>query len=115
MKNYSDLISYYEKISEQWGEYTANGGNASKANRLYKKIRAIEPQIKETEDGKQRLLSFLDHPNGYVRLNAAVALLDTFPCQAEKCLENLAKERENLGFISEITLEEWKKGELKIV
>ena len=114
MKKTSDLILYYEKICEQWGEYIASGGNSRKANVLYKKIRTIESQIKETKDGKLRLLSFLDHPSGYVRLNAAVSLLNFFSPQAEKCLERLAKERENLGFIAEITLSEWKKGALNV-
>lgn len=40
--------------------------------------------------------------------------LDSFSPQAEKCLERLAKERENLGFIAEITLSEWKKGALNV-
>ena len=114
MKNFSDLISSYVKICEQWGEYIANGGNSRKANVLYKKIRVTENQIKETEDGSLRLLSFLEHPNGYVRLNVAVSLLDSFSPQAEKCLERLAKERENLGFIAEITLSEWKKDALNV-
>ena len=51
MKKLSDLISFYEEICEQWGEYIANGGNSRKANVLYKKIRVTENQIKETEDG----------------------------------------------------------------
>ena len=58
MKKLSDLISFYEEICEQWGEYIANGGNSCKANVLYKKIRVTENQIKETEDGSLRLLSF---------------------------------------------------------
>lgn len=110
MKKPLDLISYYIDICMQWGY----SGTAGKANKIYDKIRSTERKLKETEEGTQQLISILSHSDGYVRLNAASTLLNIVPREAEKCLEELSKERGTLGFISEITLQEWRKGTLKI-
>lgn len=110
MNKEQNLISHYENLCIRWGA----SKNSRQANLLFDKIRKVEHELKQTEQGIQELLLDLKHAEGFVRLNASFALLNIYPNEAENTLEKLLKEHGHLGFSAEITLEEWRKGTLNI-
>ncbi|MCL2086967.1 MAG: DUF2019 domain-containing protein [Oscillospiraceae bacterium] len=60
------------------------------------------------------LVELFEHENPYVRLWAAYYSLQTTPSKAESTLEKLSKEKGFMaGFSAQITLNEWRKGNLK--
>ena len=63
------------------------------------------------------LSHLLEHNHPQVRFRAAEILLISFPDKAEKVLEELSALRGlefgNIGFVSRMTLQEWRKGNLK--
>ena len=60
------------------------------------------------------LVELLEHENPYVRLWAAYYCLQVTPSKAENALKKLSKEKGVMaGFSAQITLDEWRKGNLK--
>ena len=70
------------------------------------------------ENRLDELLELLEHEHPQVRFRAAEQLLKFSPSRAEKTLEELSKLKGpqfgGIGFVSQITLQEWRKGNLKI-
>lgn len=58
--------------------------------------------------------ALLSHDDGYVRLNAALCLIPLAPEGARAALIALSREPRTLGFVVEMTLEEWDAGRLTI-
>lgn len=66
------------------------------------------------EEGRMALLDLLNHPDPHVRTWAAAHSLEFAPDRAEATLNEVAQSDVGIvSFDAEITLEQWKKGELK--
>lgn len=91
-------------------------GDSKNGNRQGKIIISISILLKK-ENRLHELLDLLDHEHPQVRFRAAEKLLYIAPSRAEKTLEELSRlKRGQLGavaFVSQITLQEWRKGNLK--
>ena len=91
-------------------------GDSKNGNKQGKIIISICVQLKN-ENSLNELLSLLDHEHPQVRFRAAERTLLSFPDRAERVLEELSMLRGiefgKIGFVSQITLQEWKKGNLK--
>ena len=63
----------------------------------------------------EELRPLTSHENPSVKLWAATYLLDVDPVPAERALEEVARERDDLiGFSAEQTLAEWRAGRLRL-
>lgn len=91
-------------------------GDSKNGNKQGKIIISICIQLKN-ENRLHELLSLLDHEHPQVRFRAAERTLLSFPDRAERVLEELSIlhgiQFGQIGFVSQITLQEWKKGNLK--
>ena len=71
------------------------GGDTRSFNRLFKKMNAIEMELKaRSGDQRSQLLPLLSHPNLAVRWKAATATLAIAPQAARQALESVAKSGE---------------------
>lgn len=94
------------------GEYEEIG-DSKNGNKQYKIIHSIYLLLKK-ENRLEELIELLDHENPYVRSWAAGYTLQIFPLRAEKILEELTDIKSKpVGFNAEMTLREWRKGNLK--
>jgi hypothetical protein len=65
--------------------------------------------------GESILMELLDHPNGWVRLDAATDLLPLRADLASTILENLASgPQSQLEFMAKMVLREWRAGRLNV-
>lgn len=91
-------------------------GDSKNGNKQGKIIISICIQLKN-ENRLHELLSLLHYEHPQVRFRAAERTLLSFPDRAERVLEELSKlhgvQFGQIGFVSQITLQEWKKGNLK--
>ncbi|MCL2223472.1 MAG: DUF2019 domain-containing protein [Defluviitaleaceae bacterium] len=87
-------------------------GNSKKATKQYKIIDSIFLKLKET-NRLEELQTLYDHEDLYVRLYAASRTLGLPNSGAEEVLTMLSSHRGLLGFNAEMTLSEWRKGNLK--
>ncbi|MCL2224012.1 MAG: DUF2019 domain-containing protein [Defluviitaleaceae bacterium] len=87
-------------------------GNSEKATVQYKIIDSICSKLKEA-NRLEELQSLYDHEDLYVRLWAAGLTLELPNSRAEEVLIMLSSFRGLLGFSAEMTLSEWRKGNLK--
>lgn len=106
------LIEKYVIASINYGA-AQEEGDAKKVNKNASIIRKVRAQIKENYSlYVESLEQLLDHENDYVRLKSAFDLLPVFTDKAEKTLLELSNKKGLLGFEAEMTLQEWKKGNL---
>lgn len=88
-------------------------GDSKNANKQYKKVHETYLFFKN-KNRLDVLLELLNHDNPYVRLGASTYTLQIDPQRAEKTLEELLGVRRGLlGFEAQMTLQEWRKGNLK--
>ena len=91
-------------------------GDSKNSNKQGINITSICIQLKN-ENRLHELLDLLDHEHPQVRFRAAEKTLIAFPQKAERVLIELSTlhglQFGQIGFVSQITLEEWKKGNLK--
>ena len=87
-------------------------GDSKKGNKQYKIIHSVYLLFKNN-NRLDELLSLLDHENPYVKLWASAYTLHISQSIAEKTLESLSNLKGNIGFCSEMTLREWRNGNLK--
>jgi len=88
-------------------------GNYKVGNKNYDKIiKAVE--FLKSENSLDALLPYLSHNSAGVRLWAASYLLGFDEKNAIKILEELKKQKGIISLIAEATLDEWKKGNLKL-
>jgi hypothetical protein len=86
-------------------------GNANRqAGRVIRALHALD----EAGNGRESLLTILDHPNPNVRCWAATHLLNVQSSRAVRVLERLAAARSWVGFNARMTLELWREGTLEI-
>ena len=106
IKKLADLCIEQGK-AEALGDYKRN-------NMLYLKIEKIYVALKASQRMNE-LVELYTHENPYVRLTAATYTLTICPQQAEKVLKDLMPIKKSLvGFTAEMTLQEWRKGNLKL-
>lgn len=88
-------------------------GDYKVANKSYDRIIVAAAFLKQ--EGKIRLVSkFLNHASSGVRSWAAAYLLPIQEQDAIRVLESVAKGKGLLSFEAEMTLSEWRKGNLKL-
>lgn len=104
-EEYIDAILKREKALET--------GNARVANRYYDKIADIIDKLKE-ENTKElmKLKPLLEHEEVSVRFTTAFYLLQIIPEDAERILEDISQTRNRSSFEAEMTLREWRKGNI---
>lgn len=84
------------------------------ANKAYDVKASIYRELRSRGiDAQRSLLSLLDHRDRYVRCAAGTYALDFDPRAAEPVLQALEKLRGFAGHDASMTLEMWKKGELR--
>ena len=95
------------------GEAEETGNVKPREDRKYYKIiNSVYSYLKNNHQ-LEELSNLLDHENVYVQLWASSYMLQLSGSKAEKVLENLATLKGNIGFCAEMTLQEWRKGNLK--
>ncbi|HEX5235275.1 MAG TPA: DUF2019 domain-containing protein [Silvibacterium sp.] len=98
----------------------------TKANRLFDQIAKISRELLQFGDpAHAKILALLTHENPYVLKWAAFLSLEFNPSKGEQVLEQLAQAYVyrgfadpkvlQVGFSSEMTLKQWRRGELKFV
>jgi hypothetical protein len=107
-----DLVAEYEAAAHSHGVATENGDykiankNADVVAKIYAELRS--------RGERELLLSLLVHESQGVRCWAGAHALDFAPQQGEPVLAVLAEDQRSLMAMSaRVTLEEWRKGELK--
>lgn len=112
MVNTEKLISRYIEASIKYGK-AQEEGDAKKVNKCANIIRKIRTELKKDSPiYVEKLEPLLVHENDYVRLKTAFDLLPILTEQAEEVLVELSNKKGLIGFEAEMTLEEWKRGNL---
>jgi hypothetical protein len=108
VENAIDDFIGYSKIH---GIATSEIANSKIANTAYANIVKAYEHIK-SQNGFEKMKVLLEHKNTSVRSWSARYLLNTYEKESLKVLEEIAKG--NLfAFAAEMTIVEWKKGNLK--
>ena len=78
-------------------------------------IAALAELRERSDRGESILIELLNHPNEWVRLDAAIHLLPLRAELASATLENLASgPQSQLEFIAKMGLREWRAGKLNV-
>jgi hypothetical protein len=106
----SDLVQIFAKAAAQQGE-ALRAADPKKANSRYRTMEKTYLELKSRGPAAQReVLSLFEHPDGYVRLNAAAYSLEFDPPSALRVLQILDKmESRLLGFTAGMIVKEWTK------
>lgn len=90
----SELMSRFEQIAlEQHRALLMD--ETAKYNMLYDQMDAVKRELKSRPgDQRRALLTLYDHPNGQVRLKAAIGTLAVAPEAARESLQSVADSRE---------------------
>ena len=89
-------------------------GDSKTGNKQYRIIKDIRHDLKSNPNyGIEKLIPFLEHSSMNVRLHAAFCLIPVLPEQAKNVLMVVAEGRGIVAFNAQMTLSEWKKGNLK--
>lgn len=104
-------LSLFEQLSIKRGN-ALNKGNSKTANYCYDKIKKVVSFLKENEE-LPKLSAFYNHSNPQVRLTAAAYLLPIFEKESLNVLKEVSKEENIIGLCAEMTIQEWKNGNLK--
>ena len=107
-----------EQTLKQIAKYAIKRGEALEegksqiANRCYDKIHRIVDSLKK---GNQLslLAKLYNHSNSWVRLTASVYLLPLYEKESLTALSRIAKMDGLCAFEAEMTIKEWKNGNLK--
>lgn len=106
-----EALSVFENNAILYSEATETG-EYKVVNKSHDTIRKCINFIRE-QNKMDLLLNFLDHENSSVRLWAAYALLPIYTKKCEKTLKDIRKKDKGIiGGDAELTLKEWKKGNL---
>ena len=90
-----------------------NSGDYKLGNKQVDIIDSSYKELVKTIEGRESLRDLMSNPNLSVKLWAASVCLPFFTIEAEKVLSNVSKDASLIGSSAEITLREWKKGNLK--
>jgi hypothetical protein len=105
-----DLLRIFAKTAAEQGEALFNA-DPKRANSRYRTMMKTYSELKSRGPAAQKeVLSLFEHPDGYVRLNAAAYSLDFDPPGALRVLEVIDKmESGLLGFTAGMAVKEWNK------
>jgi len=105
-----DLLRIFAKAAAEQGEALLNA-DPKRANSRYRTMTKTYSELESRGPAAQKeILSLFEHPDGYVRLNAAAYSLDFDPPGAIRVLEVIRKmESRLLGFTAGMIVEEWNK------
>jgi len=84
------------------------------SNAAHDCIVRVVVKLAKQDGGLLNLVPLLQHPVPNVGLWSAAHLLRVYPEQAESVLENIANGKGPIAFYARITLEEWRKGTLRM-
>ena len=109
------LLLLYVDAARAHGDATEKGDHKS-ANRCAETLGTLYKQICESgEPGAQALRSLMSHRDQSVRYWAAYHCLPYAPLEVEATLAEIAKGRGTLvSFSAQITVEQWRRGGLRI-
>jgi hypothetical protein len=101
----TQLIADFVSIASQRG-IAAEEGNAQLANRLLVHLGKVKKRLDSAgEPGRAAVLSILNDPNPWVRLEAANHALSFAETKAKAVLENLRAERTSAGLMAQALLD----------
>ena len=105
----------YIAAAAEHGRCTESG-DYKRGNAAFDRMVAALAELRERADrGGSVLIELLNHPNGWVRLEAATHLLPLRTELASTILENLASgPQSQLEFIAKMVLQEWRAGRLNV-
>ena len=96
------------------GNAESSLGDPKKANRCYYIAETCYKELKETEEGRQGIMSLMTDENPYVRVCAAARSLGWDPEQARRVLEEIRDGDGPGSFTAKWTLIEYDKGRLQL-
>jgi hypothetical protein len=105
----------YIAAAAEHGRCTESG-DYKRGNAAFDLMKAALAELRGRADrGESILMELLDHPNGWVRLDAATDLLPLRADLASTILENLASgPQSQLEFMAKMVLREWRAGRLNV-
>lgn len=107
------LLRLYERATAAHGTATEKGDYRT-ANREDETIAAVFRELRGRGiEAQKALLGFLDHGDPYVRVLTAAYALEFAPEQGEPVLTEISRSRGIPALNAEMTLQEWRKGNLK--
>lgn len=109
----AELLDIYVEAAITHGQSTLSGDKGAN-HKAYDVITGVYCELRKRGDQSiSALLSLLDHEDRSVGTWAASHVLEFAPEQGELALERIAKTGGLLAFNAEMTLSEWRKGNLK--
>jgi hypothetical protein len=105
----------YIAAAAEHGRCTESG-DYKRGNAAFDRMKAALAELRGRADrGESILMELLNHPNGWVRLDAATDLLPLRVELASSILENLASgPQSQLEYIAKMVLREWRAGKLNV-
>jgi hypothetical protein len=105
----------YIAAAAEHGRCTESG-DYKKGNAAFDRMKVALAELRGRADrGESILMELLNHPNGWVRLDAATDLLPLRAELASTILENLASgPQSQLEFMAKMVLREWRAGRLNV-
>lgn len=116
MKKIVDIetaLKMFEEASIIQVESTENG-NFKVGNKNYEKVMNAASFLKN-QNSIESLFQFLNHQHKGPRLWSACYILHLYEKKAVKVLKEIIKQSGIIGSTAEITLDEWKKGNLTFI
>jgi uncharacterized protein DUF2019 len=109
----AELLNLYERATIQHGRATESGDYKT-ANRESETIASVYRELRSRGlEAQKALLPLLHHSNIHVRVMAAADALEFAPDQGEPVLIEIAQSRGIAPLNARMTLQEWRKGNLK--
>ena len=107
----AELLKEFEEAAK--AQYNADEvGNYRLSNKNFAKLKKITKELYK-KDAIYSLKILLNNEHINVRFNAATELLPFYTGEAEKVLEEIATLGRHPAFTAKITLQEWRKGNIK--
>jgi hypothetical protein len=109
-----DPVDRYVASAAEHGRCTESG-DYKKGNAAFDRMKRALAEIRRGADrGESILMGLLNHPDGWVRLDAATDLLHVRADLASSVLENLASgPPSQMEFVASMVLREWRAGRFK--
>lgn len=104
-------LDLFEKYSISRGK-ALEVGNGKVANYNYDRIENVVKFLREEKE-LSKLSIFYNHPNAFVKLDAAAYLLPVFEKESLKAIKEIMKVEGIVSLDAEMTIKEWKNGNLR--
>jgi hypothetical protein len=113
-RSISELVSAFAKAAAEQAEFMA-AFDPKRANSKFDQMAKLYGELRRRGSEAQRqLLALLESENPHIRLQAAIYTLDFEPEIAEKVITSIFRnETGSLRSEARMTLEQWRKGEIK--